>query len=192
MQLDKVETSSNLCWFFKILLTKPGRGEATVSKLHSPTQAQRMERQRDRQGQKKILRPSDTGSGVVKWWVGTGRNSGTTGETDEWQSSQTGDSGGSRAWNAERGDFGASEAQRSALERGSGVSGSCWIVRCSVRASDPARQSQPCERCVPAQTARPACTTRAHAPGPLQQPQPLPAVMRVHWRLGRRQKSPAS
>lgn len=93
MQLDKVETSSNLCWFFKILLTKPGRGEATVSKLHSPTQAQRMERQRDRQGQKKILRPSDNGIWVVKWWMGTGRNSGTIGETDEWQNRQTGNSG---------------------------------------------------------------------------------------------------
>lgn len=31
-----------------------------------------------------------------------------------------------------------SEAQRSALERRSVVSGSCWIVWCSIRASSPA------------------------------------------------------
>ena len=68
-------------------------GEARVSRLHSPTQAQRMERQRDRQGQEKILRPSGNGSWVVKWWMGTGRNSGTTRKTDQWQNRQMGDSG---------------------------------------------------------------------------------------------------
>lgn len=64
-----------------------------MSRLHSPTQAQRMERQRDRQGPEKILRPSGNSSWVVKRWMGTGRNSGITGETDEWQNRQMGDSG---------------------------------------------------------------------------------------------------
>lgn len=43
------------------------------------------------------------------------------------------------AWNAGCEDVWASEAQRSALERRSVVSGSCWIVWCNIKASNPAR-----------------------------------------------------
>lgn len=60
-------------------------------------------------------------------------------ETTEWRNRHMGDSGSSPAWNAGCEGAWAGEAQRSALDRRSVVSGSCWMVWCSIRASNPAR-----------------------------------------------------
>lgn len=103
-----------------------------MSSLHSPTQKQKMERKWERQGQEEILRPSGKGCWAVKWWAGTRKNSGTITNSKRIPAS-------SHAWNAGCEDVWTSEAQRSALERRSVVSGSCWIVWCNIKASNPAR-----------------------------------------------------
>lgn len=64
-----------------------------MSGFHSPAQAQRMEKQRNREEQEKVRRPPGNSSRAVKWWIGTGRNSRTAGETYEGQNRQMGDSG---------------------------------------------------------------------------------------------------
>ena len=67
-------TNSYLFCFIKVLLRKPEFGEARVSRLHSPTQAQRTERL-------EIPRPSGKGRQAVRRWTDGHRDSGTVGET---------------------------------------------------------------------------------------------------------------
>ena len=59
-------------------------------------------------------------------------------EKHEWQTRQTGVQGQARPQRREI-DVWAARAQRSAFDRRSVVSGSCWMVWCSIRASKPAR-----------------------------------------------------
>lgn len=108
-----------------------------MSKLHSLTPVLNKETA----GQtvmKGNWRPFDKG----KWKPKRGWHRNKTTErwkkTDEWRNRRLAMQGHSPKLEGRVEGLWVSEAQRSALERRSVVSGSCWIVWCSIRASNPA------------------------------------------------------
>lgn len=123
-------TNSYLFCFIKILLRKPEFGEARRADSTVPPRHRERRDVKFRGPLVRADRQSDGGR------MGTGTRG--PSEKHEWQTRQTGVQGQARPQRREI-DVWATRAQRSAFDRRSVVSGSCWMVWCSIRASKPAR-----------------------------------------------------